>query len=61
MRWKSTIDLNRREAVDAIIQTVVKTPYDDMSNEELEQLMYDLDIGDDPKKPYFGFNFNING
>lgn len=36
-----------------------KTPYDDMSNAELEDMMYKLDIGDDTDKPYYGHNFII--
>jgi len=36
-----------------------KTPYDDMTNQELESIMYDLNFGDDLDKPYFGRNFNI--
>lgn len=30
-----------------------------MTNEELDQMMYELGIGDDTDKPYFGHNFNI--
>lgn len=59
MGWKSTIELTRREAINAIMQCLEKTPYDEMSNEELEEIMYGLGLGDDIDKPYFGHNFTI--
>jgi hypothetical protein len=59
MGWKSTIELTRREAIDAIMKSLDKTPYDEMTNEELEDMMYGLNIGDDINKPYFGHNFTI--
>ena len=59
MGWKSTIDITREQAIAAIMGSVKKTPYDDMTNRELEEVMYDLNIGDDLDKPYFGRNFNI--
>lgn len=59
MGWKSTIDLTRKEAIDAIVKALDRTPYDEMSNEELENMMSKLDIGDDPNLPYYGHNFNI--
>jgi len=59
MGWKSTIDITRKEAIDIIIRSLDKTPYDEMTNEQLEELMYGLNIGDDVNKPYYGHNFNI--
>lgn len=59
MGWKSTIEITRREAIQAIISSLDKTPYDEMSNEQLEDMMYGLNIGDDINKPYFGHNFTI--
>jgi hypothetical protein len=59
MGWKSTIDITRREAINAIISCIDRTPFDEMSNEELENMMYGLGIGDDLGKPYFGHNFSI--
>jgi hypothetical protein len=59
MGWKSTIDITRSEAIRAIIDTINRKSYDEMSNEELEDVMYGLGIGDDVGKPYFGHNFNI--
>jgi hypothetical protein len=59
MGWKSTKTITRKEAISAIINSLDKTPYDDMSNEELENMMYELNIGDDIKLPYYGYNFWI--
>lgn len=59
MGWKSTIDITRSEAIRAIIDTINRKSYEEMSNEELEDIMYGLGIGDDFGKPYFGHNFNI--
>lgn len=59
MGWKSTINITRREAIQAIMQSLDETPYDNMSNDELADLMYKLDIGDDHNKPYYGCNFSI--
>lgn len=59
MGWKSTIEITRRQAIQAIISSLDKTPYDEMSNGQLEDMMYELNIGDDIDKPYFGHNFII--
>ena len=59
MGWKSTIDITRNQAIRAIIECIEKKSYDKMSNEELEDMMYQLGIGDDTDKPYYGYNFNI--
>ena len=59
MGWKSTIDISRQEAIQAIMQSIDKTPYGELSDEELESMMYSLGIGNDMDKPYCGFNFNI--
>ena len=59
MGWKSTIEITRREAIEAIIKAVDKTPYDDMTNSELEDMMYKLGIGDELDLPYFGHNFTV--
>jgi hypothetical protein len=59
MGWKSSIQLTRKEAIIAIITALEETPYDNMSNEELENLMYELNIGDDEKLPYYGYNFMV--
>jgi hypothetical protein len=59
MGWKSTIDITRDEAISAIIVAVNNKQYEEMSNEELKDLMYGLNIGDDVNLPYFGHNFSI--
>jgi len=59
MSWKSTIDITRAQAIEAIMKSIDHTPYDSMSNEQLEEVMNMLEIGDDINKPYFGHNFNI--
>ena len=66
MGWKSTIDVTREEAVKAIVNEVLKKSeeriiweYERLDNEKLEDVLYTLRFGDDPDKPYFGYNFNI--
>jgi hypothetical protein len=60
MGWKSTLEITRQDAINAILKSLEgKTPYDDMSNKELEMMMYERNIGDDLKLPYFGYNFTI--
>ena len=59
MGWKSTIDITRAEAIRVIMESLDKTPYDEMSDDELKDLMYGLGIGDDVDKPYYSYNFNI--
>ena len=59
MGWKSTIDITRGEAINAILKSLDKTPYDNMTNEQLEDMMYKLDIGDNINLPYYGYNFCI--
>lgn len=59
MGWKSSIEITRKEAIIAIIKSQEETLYDQMSNEQLEEMMSRLDIGDDPNKPYYGYNFII--
>lgn len=60
MGWKCTIDITRKEAIAAIIATLNSTSYDDMSNEELKDMMYGLGIGDEVGKSYYGYNFTIH-
>jgi len=57
MGWKSTIEITRKEAIQAIISSLDKTPYDEMTNKQLEDMMYQLDIGDDVHKPYYEYYF----
>lgn len=59
MGWKSTMEITRRQAISAIMQAIDKTPYDDMTNEQLEDMMDRLGIGEDFDKPYYGHNFIV--
>lgn len=59
MGWKSAITITRYEAITAIMNCIDKTPFDEMSNEELEKVMYSMGIGDESYLPYFGYNFTI--
>ena len=53
MGWKSTIDITRQEAIQAIMSCVDTTPYDNMSNEQLIDVMNSLNMGDDTTRPFF--------
>jgi len=59
MGWKSTIEITRKEAIAAIEKALNRDHYEDFTNEELEQMMYGLDIGDDIELPYHGYEFII--
>ena len=59
MGWKSTITITRRQAIEAIMKVLEKTPYDEKTNEELDEIMISLGIGNEVGKPYFGHNFWI--
>lgn len=59
MGWKSTMELTRKEAIMAIMTALQETPYDNMTNKELEDKMDELNIGDDINLPYYGYNFWI--
>lgn len=60
MGWKSTINITRKEAIQAIMAAIDKTPYDDLSNTELEDILYSMGFGDDFDKPYYGYNFIVS-
>jgi len=59
MGWKATAEITRKKAINLIMNSIDKTPYDKMTNEELIDLIYDLNIGDDINKPYYGCKFII--
>lgn len=59
MGWKSTIDINREEAIKLILEAQNRTAYDDMTDDELTNLLYGYGYGDDPNLPHFGYNFSI--
>ena len=58
MGWKSTIDITRDQAINAILRSMPNS-FEELSNAELEDMMYKLGIGDDLGKPYYGHNFNV--
>jgi len=57
MGWKSTIDITRRKAIDAIITQI--NFLENKSNDEIENMLSQLNFGDDPDKPWNGHNFII--
>jgi len=57
MGWKSTVDITRSEALRLII--AVLTDVNDMSDSELEDLLYTLGYGDKPELEYYGHNFHV--
>jgi hypothetical protein len=59
MGWKSTIDISRDQAISVILSSQDRKKYETMTNNELEDMMSELGIGDDPQLPYHGHNFNI--
>jgi len=59
MGWKSTRDLTRREAISAILSALDNTSYEEMSNEQLSDMMYGMGFGDNPELQYYGNNFSI--
>ena len=59
MGWKSTVDITRKEVIDLIISRTDRSVFEEMSNEELENIIIGLGFGDDLDLPYFGHNFNI--
>ncbi len=64
MGWKSTIDISREEAISAICNvkaTFFEKAFEAMSNTQLEDMMYSLEIGDRTDYPYHGYNFNVTG
>jgi len=58
MGWKSSLCLTKAEAAQAIRQCQ-PDDLESLSIKELEDIMYNLDIGDDTNKPYYGYNFRI--
>jgi len=59
MGWKSTIDITREEAIQAILNAINKSEFDSYSNQELEDKMEQLEIGDTVGSGYFGYNFTV--
>lgn len=59
MGWKRTINISREDAINAIIDVITTTDFNRLTSEELKDIMYGLNIGDDTNLPYYGNNFNI--
>ena len=57
MGWKSTIDITRKEAIEAIMSQM--NTIDDKTNEELEIMLDELNFGDDTELKWYGHNFTI--
>jgi hypothetical protein len=54
MGWKSTIQLTRNQAIEAVMSRLLNA-----TNNELENILTDLEFGDNTKLPYFGYNFRV--
>lgn len=54
MGWKSTIDINRNEAMTLILNRISIA-----SNDEISSILTDLGFGDNTELPYYGYNFNL--
>lgn len=57
MGWKSTIDIERKEAERLIKERLVNL--DNLSNQEIEDMLESLGYGDKGDLPYFGHNFIV--
>ena len=57
MGWKSTIDISRAEAIDAIREDFFKL--DKKTNNELAVILMALGFGDDTEKKWYGHNFCV--
>ena len=59
MGWKSTLDLSREDAIRLIMAAQTRTPFDEMTNLELEEQLYAYGYGDDMSLPHYGYNFSV--
>jgi len=59
MGWKSTIDITRKTAIDLILSRLDRSIYEEMTDEELGDMVENLGYGDDTDLPYYGYNFNV--
>jgi len=60
MGWKSTLDLSREDAIRLIMAAQTRTPFDEMTNSELEELLYGYGYGDTLDLPHYGYNFIVH-
>lgn len=58
MGWKSTIDITREQAINLILAAQDRKSYEEMTSEELENLLYGFGYGD-TRLSYYGYNFSI--
>lgn len=59
MGWKSTIDITRQTAIDLILAMADRSIYENMTNEELADIVDGLGYGDNIDLPYYGHNFLV--
>ena len=57
MGWKSTAEITRSEAKRLIMQKLINI--DQLSNEELENMIEELGYGEDTNLEYYGHNFIV--
>ena len=61
MGFKSTLKIKRKELIDVLLLNDEKRKvYERMTNKELEDFTHNnTDIGFNPEKPLYGFNFEV--
>ena len=59
MGWKSTTTITRNVAIDLILARMDRSIYENMSNEDLSDMVGNL-YGDDPNLPLYGYNFTVS-
>lgn len=56
MSWKATIEINREKAIELIEHHLY---CDNLTNNELSNVLEAIGFGDKTELPYFGYNFSI--
>lgn len=59
MGWKSTATITREQAINLILAARSRKPFEAMTNEELENVLYSQGYGDDTNLSYYGYNFSV--
>jgi hypothetical protein len=54
MSWKSSITIEREEAITLILNEI-----DNVDSSKLSDILDNLGFGDDSDKQYFGYNINV--
>jgi hypothetical protein len=57
MGWKSTADITRSKAKSLIMLRMMAL--NDMTDQQLSNILEGFGFGDDPDLAYYGFNFHI--